>query len=40
MTDQTTADLMAICEICLQPVEGGEGYVWVDQDDCIDLQRC
>ncbi|MEU9859106.1 hypothetical protein [Streptomyces sp. NPDC047974] len=33
MSDQPTAGLMANCDICLQPVEDGDGYVWVDQGD-------
>ncbi|MDQ3763039.1 MAG: hypothetical protein M3460_15740 [Actinomycetota bacterium] len=32
MTDATPSpDLQAICDVCLQPIADGEGYVWVDQ---------
>ncbi|MDJ0340444.1 hypothetical protein QMK19_00015 [Streptomyces sp. H10-C2] len=33
MSDQPAPDLMAICDICMQPVGDGDGHVWADQED-------
>ncbi|NEB37238.1 hypothetical protein [Streptomyces sp. SID14515] len=33
MSEQPAPDLMAICDICMQLIEDGDGHVWADQDD-------
>jgi hypothetical protein len=29
--DRLTPELLAICDVCLQPIDDGDGSVWVDQ---------
>lgn len=33
MSDQPTPDLIAVCDVCLQQIDDGDGHVWADQDD-------
>jgi hypothetical protein len=37
VTNEPPPDLQAICDICVQPIADGEGHVWVERSEAIEL---